>query len=231
MKIISLKKLLILVSILAIPGFLFFYLLPTFAKNRYHKLSIFGPKQVAGTFHSVRGKKIPDTIYHIISDFKFNNQKSEPISWQTYKNKIVIVNLFDVAGNNAVNLANKALLNFNDSYQKNALIYFMSVSVKPNEVLKQYAIDKKAKAPKWNMVSGDSTEVNRFIKNGLLLDVLSKKENGTTKFIYSNMFVLLDPQHRIRGFYDITNAEAMAKLDDEIKVLIAEDLRNVKDGR
>lgn len=231
MKTISLKKLLILVSILAIPGFLFFYLLPTFAKNRYHKLPIYGSKQVASTFHSVRGKKIPDTIYHVINDFKFSNQNNEPVSWESYKKKIVIVNLFNVAGNNAVDLANKALLEFNKTYQKNALIYFMSVSVKPNEALKQYGIRKHAKAPKWNMVSGDSTAVNTFIKKGLLLDVLCKQDHGSVKFIYSNMFVLIDPQHRIRGFYDVTSTDAIAKLDDEIKVLIAEDLRNVQDGR
>ena len=45
------------------------------------------------------------------------------------------------------------------------------------------------------------------------------------------MFVLLDSHHRIRGYYEATNQEAISKLDDEIKVLIAEELRNMRDGR
>ncbi|HCN84178.1 MAG TPA: electron transporter, partial [Sphingobacteriaceae bacterium] len=60
------KKILILVTILAVPGFLY-YLLQDKGKNRYHPLSYFGPKQLANTFHTTRGKKIPDTVYHTIS--------------------------------------------------------------------------------------------------------------------------------------------------------------------
>lgn len=45
------------------------------------------------------------------------------------------------------------------------------------------------------------------------------------------MFVLIDTQRRIRGYYEATSQEALSKLDDEIKVLLAEELRNTKDGR
>ena len=65
----------------------------------------------------------------------------------------------------------------------------------------------------------------------MFLDALKTTSNGEDKFIYSNMFVLLDTQHRIRGYYEATNTEALSKLDDEIKVLIAEELRNMRDGR
>jgi len=42
---------------------------------------------------------------------------------------------------------------------------------------------------------------------------------------------LLDTHHRIRGYYEATTQEALSKLDDEIKVLLAEELRNINDGR
>ena len=73
--------------------------------------------------------------------------------------------------------------------------------------------------------------VYNLINKGLSVDAHKEVQNGEPKFIYSNLFVLLDYQHRIRGYYEATNQEALTKLDDEIKVLIAEELRNNNDGR
>jgi len=40
--------------------------------------------------------------------------------------------------------------------------------------------------------------------------------------------VLLDPQKRIRGLYDPSRKESVDLLIDETKVLIAEELRSIK---
>jgi protein SCO1/2 len=231
----SIKKILILVTILAVPGFLY-YLLQEKGKNRYKPLHIYGPKQVAATFHSVRGKQIPDTIYHEVKDFKFVNQAGDSLSFESYKGKILILNLFYSKGNNyAVNFANKAMHAFDFTYEKNKAVHFMSVSIDPvedtPEVLAAYAKKQQAKAGKWDMVTGDSTQVYDFVNKGLLVDALQEKVAGENKFTYSNMFVLLDTHHRIRGYYEATMQEALSKLDDEIKVLLAEELRNIHDGR
>ncbi|MBB2146660.1 SCO family protein [Pedobacter sp. LMG 31464] len=229
------KKILILVTILAVPGFLY-YLLQEKGKNRYKPLAIYGAKQVASTFHSVRGKQIPDTIYHKVEDFKLVNQKSDTVSWKNYEGKIILAHLFYTSGGNyGIDVANKALGVLNKEYVKNTMVHFIGLTMDSEHdqpaVLADYADKLKAKAGKWDLLTGDSTVINQFIKKGLLLDALKSTENGQTKFTFSNMFVLLDPQHRIRGYYEATNQEAISKLDDEIKVLIAEELRNMKDGR
>lgn len=232
MKSVSIKKTLILVSILAIPGFLFFYLLPKFAKNRYKSLPIYGEKIVAKTFHSVKGKQIADTIYHIVSDFSFVNQENETVNWTALQGKIVILNLF--YRESSIKDVNKNVKNIADGYQKNPLIRFLSLSVDPLDNpsnLKELASSLGAKPGKWDFLSGDTLMVYPFIRQGLLLDMIAHKEAGKTKFIYGNKIILLDNQHRIRGYYEATNTEALSKLDDEIKVLVAEDLRNLKDGR
>ncbi len=225
------KKILILVTILAVPGFLY-YLLQEKGKNRYRPLAIYGPKQVAKTSHSVRGKNIPDTIYHVISDFKLLNQYGAQVSWKNYAGKIILLGLFDSSNRGySVDYASQAMQGFTKIYDKNTMLHFISVSVNPVEdtppVLKKYADKILANNGKWDLLTGDSTQVYQFINKGLFLDAI--KEG--TKFTYSNMFVLLDSQHRIRGYYESTNNEALSKLDDEIKVLIAEELRNMRDGR
>ncbi|MGY0039950.1 SCO family protein [Pedobacter sp. NJ-S-72] len=221
MKFTSIKKIIILVSILAVPGFLYYELVEQ-GKNRYKPLPFFGPKKVATTFHSKRGKQIPDTIYHQLPDFKFINQQADTVSWNNYKGKILVLNLVYTSGNNyAVEFANKAMNVFASTYAKNPLIHFIGLSIDPvTDVpakLLPYAAHLKARAGKWDLLTGDSTEVYNWINKGLYIDAQQNIEKGQRKFIYNNLFVLLDPQHRIRGYYDATNQEALSKLNDEIK--------------
>jgi len=232
MKSKSIIKILILVSTLAVPGFLFFYLLPHYAKNRYKSLPFFGPKQVAATFHTVKGKKISDTVYHVVPDFSLKDQRDSTLTWDNFEHKIVVANLFYT--NTPLTIANQNLKKIVDEYPKNKLIRFISISVDPSdtaEKLEHYAKGIGATAGKWDFLSGDTTQVYRLIRKGMLLDIVNHEHDQGNKFIYSNQILLLDNQHRIRGYYDATNEEALAKLTDEIKVLVAEDLRNLKDGR
>jgi protein SCO1/2 len=231
MKRSPIKKVIILVSILAIPGFLFFYLLPHFAKNRYKSLPIFGEKVVASTFHSVKGKKIPDTIYHKVPDFKLVNQQNDTITWKSLENKIVVLNLFCTGANNQE--TSKYIKQLSDGYEQKPLVKFLSLSVDPTDrdKIKDFAAKFKAKEGKWDFLAGDTAQTYPLIKQGLLLDAIADDTKGKASFIFSNKIVLIDNLHRIRGIYEADDAGANAKLEDEIKVLIAEYLRNIKDGR
>ncbi|MGY3053954.1 protein SCO1/2 [Pedobacter sp. UYEF25] len=226
------KKVLILVCILAIPGFLFSYFLPHYAKNRYKTLQIFGKKQIASTFHTKRGEKIPDTIYHNVGAFKFVNQLGDSVSWDNFRDKVVILNLFSTTGPSRG--VSKSIRDIADGYRKNNLIYFLSLSVDPKDsvaALKSFAAQMNAKQDHWDLLAGDTSKTYPFIRNELNLDMVYHNEEGKPTFIYGNQVMLLDTERRIRGYYEATNAEALSKLDDEIKVLVAEYLRNLNDGR
>ncbi|MNJ91581.1 hypothetical protein D3C87_92330 [compost metagenome] len=235
MKGTSIKKVLILVTILAVPGFLY-YLLQDQGKNRYRPLPIFGPKVVATTFHSVRGKQIPDTIYHQVGDFKLVDQAGDTVTNKHYDGKILVVNLFYTKGNTtSVDIANKAMQSFEFTYRPNKKVNLISLSIDPEydtpARLTPYAEKLSAKPGKWDLLTGDSTQIYNLINKGLSVDAHQELVNGEKKFVYSNMFVLLDYHHRIRGYYEATSQVDMNKLDDEIKVLIIEELRNNNDGR
>ncbi|RWU05663.1 SCO family protein [Pedobacter chitinilyticus] len=234
MKYNHIKKILILVTILAVPGFLY-YLLQDKGKNRYKPLPIYGPKQVASTFHSVRGKQIPDTIYHLVDDFVLTNQNGDTTSLNTWKGKVVVLNLFYTQVNSdGAKMSMKAMQGFNEMYQNNHMVHLASISVDSKDDLKassNFAKSQNAVAQKWDFLIGDTVTLNKVVKRSLLLDAVDNSTQSDRKFLYSNKIVLLDSQHRIRGFYEASNQEALSKLDDEIKVLIAEELRNIKDGR
>lgn len=234
MKYNHIKKILILVTILAVPGFLY-YLLQDKGKNRYKPLPIYGPKQVASTFHSVRGKQIPDTIYHLVDDFVLTNQNGDTTTLKTWKGKVVVLNLFYTQVNSdGAKMSMKAMQGFNEMYQNNHMVHLASISVDSKDDLKaisNFAKSQNAVAQKWDFLIGDTVTLNKVVKRSLLLDAVDNSTQSDRKFLYSNKIVLLDSQHRIRGFYEASNQEALSKLDDEIKVLIAEELRNIKDGR
>lgn len=234
MKYNHIKKILILVTILAVPGFLY-YLLQDKGKNRYKPLPIYGPKQVASTFHSVRGKQIPDTIYHLVDDFVLTNQNGDTTTLKTWKGKVVVLNLFYTQVNSdGAKMSMKAMQGFNEMYQNNHMVHLASISVDSEDDLKaisNVAKSQNAVAQKWDFLIGDTASLNKVVKRSLLLDAVDNSTQSERKFLYSNKIVLLDSQHRIRGFYEASNQEALSKLDDEIKVLIAEELRNIKDGR
>jgi protein SCO1/2 len=235
MKPASIKKILILVTILAVPGFLY-YLLQDQGKNRYKPLPFFGPKQYGHSFHEVRGKTIADTIYHEAKGLDFINQAGKSVNWNDYKGKIVVFSVFYTQPpSEAVKLTNKAMQAFNAWYSNNKMVHFVSMSIDPvydrPEVLSKYADSLSAKPGKWDLVTGDSTKLFSFINDQLFMDAHQAFGRGRKNFLLSDYFVLVDPQHRIRGYYRSNRQEDLSKLDDEIKVLIAEVLRNIEDGR
>src|ERR1700747_2403728 len=87
------KKILILVFILFIPGF-FYYLMTSRGHNRYHALRIFGPKTPVGKYDSTKGKYVSDTIFHQLSDFKLIDQDGKEVSLRTFHDKVLVVGFF-----------------------------------------------------------------------------------------------------------------------------------------
>ena len=228
----TVKKIVILVTILAFPGFLY-WMLTVKGKNRYKSLSFFGPKQVASTFHTKRGVKIPDTLYHTVRDFKLLNQDSAVFNFPAKSHRISVVNFFYTRCTVFCASMNQQVHHLAEKYQRNTLLQFVSISVDGSHdspmALRGYQQTTGFKSPNWTLLSGPQPEVAELAKQSFLVDVLPDPTQATTNIIHSSMLILLDPQKRIRGYYDSLSKEQMEKLDDELKVLINEELRTRTD--
>lgn len=225
---ISLKKIVILVLILAVPGFLY-YLLTVKGKNRYKPLPFYGPKIVAKTGHSHHGNYIPDTIYHKLTDFKLTNQNGEPVSLKSFDGHIFIVNFFYTNCPTVCSEMNKNLQFLADTYRKNRMVKFVSITVDPQrdnaEALKAYAAKYKLPVGKWQFLTGDTSAVYNLARKGFLVNAVQLDKDN---FVYSDKLILIDQEKRIRGYYSGTSVPEVNRLNDEIKVQIAEELRKIK---
>jgi protein SCO1/2 len=248
-KLSILKKIIILAIVLLLPGFLY-YLLTVKGKNRYEPLSYFGPKQLSKTSHKVKGKVIPDTIYHSIPDFNLTDQYGKPVLFKSFKDKIFVVNFFYSNCPNVCNAVNENLGVLANEYAKNPMIYFLSITVDPKRdtvgALKIYAdkfnsivkwVDpagdtmaqvkpfkkKFTISDHWLFLTGDTSIIYPLARNGFLVNAL-QGPNGS--FIYDDKVILVDSHKHIRGYYSGTSYDDMKRLESEIKVQVSEELRN-----
>jgi len=223
------KKILILVLILAVPGFLY-YLLTVKGKNRYKPLAVYGPKVVAKTFHTVHGKVVYDTIFHVIPNFSLTDQDGDQVSLDdTLKGKLLVVSFFYTHCPQMCDKMNANLDSLTVEYKKNRLVRFVSITIDPSRdgvaVLKNYAAHLKARPAEWKFLTGDSTVINNLARNGLLVNEFRA---GFNNFINDDKVMLVDVDHRIRGYYSGTSVKDMERLNDEIKVQISEEIRKIK---
>lgn len=221
------KKTLILVLILAVPGFLY-YLLTVGGKNRYKPLPFFGPKVVAQTGHKFHGKYIPDTIYHKIPGFKLTDQDGKEVTLKSFDNTIFVAGFFYSHCPDLCSKVNANLDTLVKGYAKNRMVHFVSITIDPERdspaVLKAYA-GKFASTAKWQFLTGDTSTIYNLASKGFMLNAVHM---GNNQFVLDDKLVLIDQEKRIRGYYSGSSVADMTRLNDEIKVQIAEELRKIK---
>lgn len=224
------KKILVLLILLVVPGSVY-YLLKAKGENRYRPLPIYGEKKPANTFHTKRGKQIRDTIYHQIRPFELKNQDGQTIHFPADSNQITVVNFFFSRCPSFCGNMNKEVARIARIYNGNKLIRFISISVDPYDVpsvLKEYSKSYANENKKWDFGTADPDSILKLAREDFLVDAFPDTTRDAN-FIHSPMLILVDPQRRIRGYYDSTGGnDPMNLLVDEIKVLIAEELRSVK---
>ncbi|RYZ99406.1 MAG: SCO family protein [Sphingobacteriaceae bacterium] len=222
------KKIMILVLILAVPGFLY-YLLTVGGKNRYKGLQYFGPKHLSGTFHTFHGNKIPDTVYHKLPDFKLTDQNGNTVTPANLEKKIFVAGFFYTGCPKLCTQTNANMQLLAQRYAKNKMVTFVSITVNPEhdrpKELKAYAAKYNVPADKWLFLTGDTASVYNLARNGFLVNAVKIDDK---QFIFNGKLVLIDAEKHIRGYYDGTSAAEVNKLTDEIKVQIAEELRKIK---
>jgi protein SCO1/2 len=210
----SLKKWAGLIAILALPGFIYFYV--TKAENYFMPLATIG----------IEGHKIPN--------FSFINQHNDTISNVDYRESIYVANFFFTTCPTICPIMTNKMKYVQDELSVYPNIKFLSHTVNPEddspEKLFEYAQSMQADLSNWNFVTGERQEIYKIAASYFVN--VSKDELAPGGFLHSEYFVLIDKERKVRsgidingnpyGAYDGTNDKDIKTLIKDIRVLMAE---------
>ena len=160
--------------------------------------------------------------FHKIAPFSLTNQNGKIVTEQDYNNKIYVADFFFTTCPTICPKMTENMGQLQSEFLEDSQIKFISFSVTPQidsvQQLKKYAIEKGVNDSKWNLVTGNKKEIYSLARKSYLA-VKDDGDGGQFDMIHTENFILVDPEKRIRGFYDGTDIEAMNTLITDISIL------------
>ncbi len=186
-------------------------------------LPIFYPQGVKKVL--VNEKEKTDTIYHTIPAFHFINQDGDSISESVIENKFFIANFFFATCQSICPKMMTQMTRVNEATQDADDFFILSHTVNPIhdtvEVLAAYAKSVHADSKSWMLLTGNKKDIYNIAMDGYKLAV-DEDPRAPGGFLHSELFVLVDKDKRIRGYYDGTDSTLVTKLINDINLLKAE---------
>ena len=189
--------------------FALFALLYSCSNETPPKLPILGNADIL--YKTVDGKEITDTIYPTIPAFYFLNQDSLPVTNESYKNRIWVVEFFFATCPTICPIMNVQFNKLNqEKKKKKKHIQFLSFSINPKNdrpfVLTKYKRDHGIKATNWDFLTGNEAETHRLgIEN--FLTFAGRDDEAEGGYAHSGSFTLVDKTGHVRGVYAVTNMD------------------------
>ena len=201
-------------------------LLYLFVLKKQHyaqQLPVYYPKGIKKTL--VDGKEKTDSLYHTIPPFRFINQDGDTVTEKNFNAKIYVADFFFTTCPTICPKMMSQMSRVNLAEQNKNDFLILSHSVNPENdsvaVLAEYAMRIHADAKKWMIVTGKKKDIYDIAMDGYKLP-LSEDPREPGGFLHSSLFVLVDKEKRIRGYYDGTDSTDVNKLITDIHILYSE---------
>ena len=160
--------------------------------------------------------------YHKIAPFSFKNQNGKTITQHDYEGKIYIADFFFTTCPTICPKMTANMVGIQEEILNDSSVMLLSYSVTPKidsvPQLKKYAIEKGVNDQKWNLLTGNKKEIYTMARKSYLV-VKDDGDGGPYDMIHTENFILVDPEKRIRGFYDGTDTLAMSELLLDLEIL------------
>ena len=160
--------------------------------------------------------------YHKIANFSLTNQNGNRISQRDYQGKIYIADFFFTTCPSICPIMTDNMGYIQSQIMDDPQVKLLSFSVTPEidsvPQLKKYAIEKGVNDKKWNLLTGNKKEIYTLARKSYFV-VKDDGDGGPHDMIHTENFVLVDPEKRIRGYYDGTDKAAMENLLADLKTL------------
>ncbi|MEK9740980.1 MAG: SCO family protein [Flavobacteriaceae bacterium] len=184
------------------------------------RLPIFQPAMV--NFELVDSTLQHVKKFHKIAPFTLTNQNGITVTEQDYEGKIYIADFFFTTCPTICPIMTDHMVQLQEALKDDPSILLLSHSVTPEidsvAQLKKYALEKGVDDQKWNLVTGDKKQIYYLARKSYLA-VQEDGDGGPFDMIHTENFILVDPEKRIRGFYDGTDPETIKILMNDLTIL------------
>lgn len=185
------------------------------------RLKVFNPTDVNAKLVS------PDvrSVYanHKIRDFKLVNHLGDTITEKQFEGKIYVADFFFTTCPSICPKMSTQMTRVQEEFKDDDKIMMLSHTVFPETdsvpVLAAYADVYGVNPERWMLATGDKKEIYDLARKSYFAIVDEGGNGDESDFIHTENFVLVDPNKRIRGYYDGTSPEDVDRLIKEIKIL------------
>ena len=180
------------------------------------------------------GKQITDSIWHTTANIRLQNQLGDTVSLYDKAGKILVVDFFfthcgSICPKLTRNMAKlqQSFIRGGDMRQKvdTSIVQFISFSIDPERdsvpVLKAYADKFGVNHDTWWMLTGSKDSIYKFAFEEMKVDKYSD-EPISPDFVHTSRFVLIDKEHKVRGYYNGLDSVSLSKLAKDIGLLMLE---------
>lgn len=187
------------------------------------ELPIYHPNQLDPRLvdPSVRGA---EGEHHIL-DFALIDQNGDTFRLQDVGHRIIVADFFFTTCATICPKMTVQMARVQEAFKDEDRLLLLSHSVTPEidsvPVLKAYADLHKADPRRWRMLTGDRKQIYHLARKSYFA-AMDEGDGGPDDFVHTENFVLVDPQRRLRGFYDGTNAKDVDRLIADIHKLLKE---------
>ncbi|MCC6841090.1 MAG: SCO family protein [Flavobacteriales bacterium] len=187
----------------------YFILRPSGELPIYHPSQL-DPRLVDGSMRS-------DTGEHRIKAFRLIDQNGDSVFLKDVAGKVVLADFFFTTCGTICPKMSTQMARVQAAFAEDPRVMLLSHSVTPEAdsvpALHAYAREYGVDHRRWRLLTGDRKQIYALARTSYFA-VLDHGDGGPDDFVHTENFVLVDPQGRLRGFYDGTKA---AEADRAIK--------------
>ncbi len=194
-------------------------------KNRPHAP---GKMFAEGTaeFTNVQGKKVTDSVYHVIPNLKFETQSGDSLELDSLRGNIYVADFFFASCPGICPKMSNSLERVQKGFIKDDNFKIVSFTVDPVKdtinVLRRYADDHDAIPGKWYFLRNNKETIFKLAKDGFFITAKDDNDGGPEAFIHSEKLVLVDQQGNIRNYYSGVDSTTVNKMMGDIVLLLRE---------
>jgi protein SCO1/2 len=155
--------------------------------------------------------------------FALTDQQNRAVTGETLRGRVWVADFIFTSCAGQCPLMSEAMRALQEAFADEPQLSFVSFSVDPSrdtpERLAIYAVRYGADA-RWTLLTGAREAIQRLCVQGFRLAFDDQPEVAQEPILHSVRFVLVDRTGQIRGYYDATEAQAMARLRQDVTRLL-----------